>query len=166
MPIPGLNEPFPSRDRIVEKDGHPSYLFTNWNERVLLARLQASPVLAETPTVLVDQAAAAAGDLAVNVSGGFYRVEVFSALSVADAVANSLQLTLSWTLNGHAYTETFAALTSLVVGAAGSRQSAVFVMQVDPNTAVSYSFAYVSNTPGAMRWQTAATLTLIQAIGV
>lgn len=165
MSIPGLNEPFPSRSEIVKPSRKASDVFIRWIENVLLSRLQASPVLAEALTPLPDQNAAAAGTLGVNLSGGLYRVDAHTVITVVDPVANSVQLTLGWTLNGLAYTETFTVLNSIVLGAAGTRQSAIFAMQVDPNTSVTYAYAYASNTPNAMHWQAALGLTLIGTIG-
>lgn len=169
MPIPGLNEPFPSRDEIVimrgDKAGHPTTRLTRYMEEVLLNRLQASPVLAQSITILANENTAVSGELAVNLSGGLYRVDVHTALRVCDPVSNSLQLTIGWTLNGLAYTETFTVLNGIVLGATTTRQSVVFNLQVDANTSVTYAFTYASNTAGVMHWQSALGLTLLGTIG-
>lgn len=165
MPIPGLNEPFPSRDAIVKPNGHASDVFVRYNEQSLLRRLDSTPVLTDPVERLDSQSAGASGTIGGLQAAGLYVLHGYSQILTPAGVSNSLQLTIGWTFNGTTELEIFTALTSIVPGAAGTRGSHVFVLWLDPNTPVSYSFAYASNAAGAMVWSAALALTLLQSLG-
>lgn len=161
-----ITEPFPSRDAIVNpQTGKASDVFVRWNEEGLLRRLQSTPVLPDVAEVLRNRSAAASGTIGGLQSSGLYALNGYMQILTPAGVANSLQLTIGWTFNGVSFTEVFAALTSIVLGNAGTRQPQVFSLWIDPNTAVSYSFAYASNPAAAMVWTAALGLTLLQPIG-
>lgn len=161
---PFLTEPFPSRDRIVTPEGKSSDLFTRWNEETLIRRLASSPVLPDAVELVEHKSAAASGTIGSTQTRGLYVVNGYAQILTPAGVANSLELTLGWTFDGIAQTEVFAALTSIVLGNAGTRQSQVVTLWIDANTAVSYSYAYVSNPGGAMVYSAALGLTLLQPI--
>lgn len=165
MPVPGLNEPFPSRDAIVKPDGKAADVFVRWNEQSLIRRLQSTPVLPDPVEVIDSRTTALAGTIGGVQSGGLYTVSAYAQILTPAAIANSLQLTIGWTFNGVAHTEVFTALTGLIVGASNTRQGVAYPIWIDPQTTVSYSFAYVSNPAAAMVWSAAVALTMLQSIG-
>lgn len=169
MPIPQISEPFPSRDVLIELAGEdagkPTRLFTRWQEEVLLLRLAASPVLTDPVEVLDTPGnTALAGTIGGTQNAGVYSVNGYVQILTPAAVANSVQLTLGWTFNGQPFTEVFPVLNSIVLGNVLTRQSVQFTVRLDPNTAVSYSFAYVSNPAATMVWMAVLALTLVQGI--
>lgn len=162
MPIPGLNEPFPSRDAIVKPNGNAADVFVRWNEEVLLQRLRSSPVLAEPVVTEDDKTATVTGTIGGTQSGGFYAFQYYGQVLVAAGVSSGLQLSLAWTYNGIAQTETFTNLTTNLIT---SRQGLTYPLRIDPNATVSYTLTYASNPAAAMRYAAAMSLTLLQPLG-
>lgn len=80
-----------------------------------------------------------------SLSGGLYRVSVFTHITTPATVNSSLIVTISFTHNGVACTLAGAALTTNLTT---SVQSNVWVIAIDPGTPISYSTTYVSNAAG------------------
>lgn len=87
-------------------------------------------------------------------SGGAYRVGYYVEKTVADGVNSSATVTIGWTHNGKALTQTFAAL---VLDTTLAFQTGSLDLLVDANTSLTIAIAYASNTPGAMHYDALAT---------
>lgn len=81
-----------------------------------------------------------------GLTAGLYRVSYDVSLLTPASVSSSLTVTLGWTYNGSARSQTFAALTSNV---ASSQQGGVYAMQIDSATSVTcaVALAYVGTVP-------------------
>jgi hypothetical protein len=163
MPIPGLNEPFPSRDEIVKASRKGADVFVRWIEQGLLARLSASPVLAEPPVVLTDKNTTQADTIGGTQSAGFYQVNAYLECTTADGGgAPTAQLTLTWTHNGKVLTRTYTALSGSNVA---NTRGEVDVIQIDGGTPVDYTIVYTAGaTPLLFKFSATLSLTLVASI--
>lgn len=81
---------------------------------------------------------------------GAYRISYYTRKTTADGVSSSLTITFSWTEGGQALSLSGSALTNDAVTAV---QSGTLLILSDASSPISYSVAYGSNTPGAMKFR-------------
>lgn len=160
MSLPGLNEPFPSRDPIVTKDGYASFDFTRWVDQSLLPRVDAAAANVEA----LSDTGLTTGVTITPIGGdqvaGKYRVSVYLQVLTPAGVSSSLQVTLTWTYGGIVQTETFAALTTNL---ATSHQGFDYTLDLDDAGPISVTIAYASTPANAMVWNYSLTLELVKA---
>lgn len=82
-----------------------------------------------------------------TLSAGRYRISIYARITTADLVSSSLTVTIGWIESGQALTISGSAITG---NATTSVQAFSVVLEVDGNSALTFSTAYVSNTPGQM----------------
>ena len=163
MSIPGYQEPFPSNDRIVDKEGRPTRELNDWIELSLLSQLQASPVRVQPAEVLTGIIGNTVGTLGGDQVAGLYRVTAYREVTIADPVSSGLAIDIAWTHNGKAMTRTlspFAGAPQVITDSAGD----VTAMEIDPGTPISYTLTYASNTPGLAQFSVTMSAELVQTI--
>lgn len=80
---------------------------------------------------------------------GLYRVSYYLRKTVADGVSSSLTFTWGWTEGGTPLTASAAALTT---DTSSANQQGSILVQSDTSADLTYAVAYVSNTPGQMKY--------------
>ena len=162
MPIPGYNEPFLwALNRVTDKDGKASGVFSRWFDTSFQARVDATPVVADPPEVLDAQSASTSGTVGGSQSAGLYRVSYYAQIITAAGVSSGLQLTLTWTHEGVAQSETF---TNLTGNTTTTHQSQSLMIEIDPGTTIGYSLTYASNPASAMVYYAVLCAELIQPL--
>lgn len=163
MPIPGLNEPFPSRDEIVKESRKAADVFVRWIEEALLARLTASPVLAESPTQVVDANTTLFDTFGATQSAGFYQVGAYLECTTADgAGVPTAQLAITWTHNGKVLSRIYTALSGSSVA---NNRGEADVIQIDGGTPVDWTIVYTAGaTPLLFKYSATLSLTLLASI--
>lgn len=155
--LPGIGQPFPSRDTIVKPTRKASDVFIQWNEQSLLQRVGQTPYRVQAAEVLSNQGATTTGTLGGDQATGAYRVSYMAMVVTAEA-ASTLELTLSWTYGGLVRSHVFAVLDGSIVG---GEQGFVYPVQIDPGTPISYTLTYVGAT---FRYDATLTAELLQVI--
>lgn len=171
--ITQLNVPYPSRDGMVQvrdaKDSHGKPiqlgdLVREWDSYFLArdARQNLTPfvVPAGSEAALNQTAAIAITAIGGTLVEGLYRINSYVQIVTPDAVANSVQVVISYTYGGVAQTETFAAVTGITTG---THQGLIYPFMVDAGTPVSYTVNYSSNTPNACVYSVILELELVKA---
>jgi len=157
-----LSEPYPSRDRLVTKEGYASDEFDRWLSQQLQVAVQSSPNVIEGISEDSLNDAVALTPLIPTAAQALYRFSWAVQIITPDAVANSVQVVLTYTRNGVVQTETFSAVTGILTTAHGG---SVFPFRVDGGTPISYQVNYVSNTPNACVYALNVTVELVQVVG-
>lgn len=130
---------------IVDKEGTPTLFFRLlWDKLIaLVAQVQtvaAVELLGKTAAIVT-----VAAFTVINT--GNYRISIATQKTVADGVASSLTVTVSWTSRGIPMSHTFAALATDTIGA---NDSVTWLLNADANSDVTYAIAYASTTPAKM----------------
>ena len=94
-------------------------------------------------------AATAATTVLSPTQTGFVRVSYYLRKTVADGTSSSLTFTWGWTQGGEAFSASASALTTDTNTA---EQDGSRTIYADSGTAVTFSVAYASNTPGKMTY--------------
>lgn len=159
----GFNEPFISRDRIVDKDRYPTTEFVTWMEQSLLKRVQSTPFQMQSATPITNIGASTIGTLGGDSVAGLYRVTVYREVTTADPVSSGLDIVLAWSHNGKALTRTltaFAGVPQTINDSVGDTA----IIQIDAGTPITYTVVYAS-AGGVARFAATLTAELVQAIG-
>lgn len=84
-----------------------------------------------------------------GVAAGYYRINVYQAVTVVDPVNSSLTVTIGWV--DQALSKTFAgpAMTGNMLTTALPFD---IMIHIDNSSPITYAAAYMSNTPGAMNY--------------
>lgn len=156
----------PFNDVLVEMKGKDAGKATDelvkWAEGVQ-RQSNASPVAPDPSVQLEDIAASTSGTLGGDIPSGLYAIYLYREVTVQDPVSSSLTVALGWTHNGKALTRTmtaFAGAPQTVNDTVGD----VAVLEIDPNTPISYTITYTSNTPAMARFQCALIANLLQTL--
>ena len=157
---------FPYNDAIVGKSGVDAQKATDelikWAESIT-RQSEASPVLPQPVTRLIDVAANASGNLGGVDTAGVYRISAYREVTTADPVSSSLGVDIAWTHNGKALARTLSAFSG-APQAITDTASDVSVIEIDAGTAISYALTYASNTPGLGKFQVVLAAELIQTV--
>ena len=151
-----------ARIATADDEGKPTDEMAKWAES-MERQSSAAPVAPEPAVQLENIAASDSGTLGGDIPSGIYAVYAYREVLVADPVSSSLALSIGWTHNGKALTRTLSAFS-------GSPQtvndtvSDVTVIETDPNTPISYTLTYASNTPGVARFQCSLIGNLLQTL--
>jgi len=142
-----LPEPFPARDKIVDKEGYPTEMFVKYFEgQDQLIGAASSNIGAATSTA--GSASVSTTDISSQtISNGVYRVSWYLEIVTPAGVSSSLAITVAWTSNGVAKSNTSSAITANLVT---SFSSGSIVIHSDGDATVTYSLAYASNPAAAM----------------
>lgn len=81
---------------------------------------------------------------------GLYRVTTYVRITTVDPVSSSLTVSILWTDGGVSCALSGAPMTG---NTTNTVQSNTATVQIDAGSPISYSTAYVSNTPGAMKYK-------------
>lgn len=157
-----LSEPYPSRDRLVTKEGYASDEFDKWLSQTLSPAVQSSPNVIEGISEDSLNDAVALSPLIPTAAQALYRFSWAVQIITPDPVANSVQVVLTYTRNGVVQTETFTAVTGILTTTHGG---SVFPFRVDGGTPISYQVNYSSNTPNACVYALNVTVELVQVVG-
>lgn len=142
-----LPEPFPAKDRIVDKQGYPTEAFIRYFE--------SQDNLIGAAASNIGQASSTSGAASVSttpittqaISNGVYRVSWYMEVVTPAGVSSSLDITIAWTSNGVAKSNTSSAITTNL---ATSFLSGVLTIHSDGDAPVTYSIGYASNPAAAM----------------
>jgi hypothetical protein len=156
-----LTEPYPSRDRLVTKDGYASEEFDKWLSQNLEPAVQSSPNVIESVNPDPLNAAVPLTPIIPTATAGVYRFSSVLQILTPDPVSNSVQVVLTYTRNGVVQTETFPAMTGTLTT---THQGVMFPFRVDGRTPVSYQVNYASNTPNLCVYALNLTVELVQAV--
>ncbi len=151
-----MNEPtFPFREPIADPDRLVTQPWRIWFRDLFVATTQTAAQRIAAVALTGQIAALAVTPFATgSLSGGLYRVSVFTHILTPASVNSSLIVTVSFTHNGVACSMASAALTGNLTT---SVQGTTFPIQIDAGTPISYSTTYVSNAAG-MTYALAAAL--------
>lgn len=142
-----LPEPFPAKDRIVDKQGYPTEAFIRYFE-------SQDNLIGAAPSN-IGQVSSTSGAASVSttpittqvISNGVYRVSWYMEVVTPAGVSSSLDITIAWTSNGVAKSNTSSAMTGNL---ATSYASGVLTIHADGESIVSYQATYASNPAAAM----------------
>lgn len=157
-----LTEPYPSRDRLVTKEGYASDEFDRWLSLGLQPAVQSSPNVVES--ISEDSLSAGVGITPIIPTAlqAVYRFGWVVQILTPDPVSNSVEVVLTYTRNGVVQTETFPAVTGILTTTHGG---SVFPFRVDGGTPISYTVNYLSNTPNACVYALNLTVEVVQVVG-
>lgn len=125
--------------------------FGNWFQSSVVAPVANAPQL--LPAVNLKNQSTSLSTTPIplpSLATGAYRITYYTRKTTADGVSSSLTITLSWTESGQALTVSGSALTT---DAATAVQTGTLLILSDAASPISYSTAYVSNTPGTMKYR-------------
>lgn len=108
--------------------------------------------------------ASASGTIGGAIPSGMYTVYVYREVLVADPVSSSLNGTINFTHNGKALTRslaTFGGAPQTINDNIGD----VIPIETDPNTGISYTLTYASNTPALAGFQVTLLANLMETVG-
>lgn len=160
--IPGLNEPFPNRDRIVDKEGKPTKELLTWVEQSLLARVNKSPAQVQDAFYGPDLNDSTSGTLGGAEAAGLYYVLAYLQVIAPDGAGSDVTLALAWTRRGVVQIETFPIMNGDTIN---THQGVVFPVQIDAGTPISYVLVYNSTTPNKMTYDATLSASLVQSLG-
>jgi hypothetical protein len=160
MSLPGLNEPFPSRDKLVTEARYPESEFIRWMEQSLLPRVESAAANVDS----IEDSGLTAGvtitPIGADQIAGKYRFSIYLQVVTPAGVSSSLQVTLTWTYNGVVQTEVFGLLNGNLTT---THQGVVYSFDLDDAGPVSYTIAYASNPANAMVYDYSLSLELVKA---
>lgn len=159
--LPGFNEPFSARDRVVDGDGTASTYFTRFMNETLVPRIGRSAYRVSGPPPQTDLQASGLAVLIASATAGQYRISVYREVVVADPVSSSLAIVIGFTHNTKALLRTLAAFAGAPQTANDNAGDTV-VIDVDAGTPITYTATYASNTPGVARFYLSLTPELVQ----
>lgn len=125
----------------------------DWFSLRLLATVNALVKLLTKPPVSLTAQHAAISTTAIPLpvlSGGTYRLAYYLRITTADAVSSRVTVTLGWTDGTIVCAASGAAVTG---NTTSTFQSGTVTVNADASTALTYSTAYTSNTPGQMQYK-------------
>lgn len=142
-----LPEPFPAKDKCVDKEGYPTEQFVKYFEgRDQVVGAAASSIGSQSNTQ--GNASIATTDIGVaKISSGVYRVSFYMEVITPAGVSSSLDITISWASNGVTKTTT---TTPMAGNLTTSFAAGVLVLHSDGDSPITYSANYASNPVGAM----------------
>lgn len=144
-----LPEPFPARDRIVDKQGYPTEQFVKYFEGRDTV-VGAAPSNIGSATSTAGSASVATTDIGSStISNGVYRVSWYMEVVTPAGVSSSLDITIAWTSNGVAKSNTSSAMTGNLTT---SFASGVLTIHSDGDVPVTYAATYASNPASAMTY--------------
>ena len=142
--------------------GKPTDEMAKWAES-MERQSSASPVAPQPAEQLENISASTAGTLGGDIPAGIYAIYAYREVVIADPVSSSLALSIGWTHNGKALTRSLSAFTG-APQTINATASDVTVVEIDPNTPISYTLTYASNTPGLGRFQCSLIANLLQNV--
>lgn len=159
MSLPGLNEPIPFWDALVNKAGQVTQTWTQWLEQTLLPQVRAGTLLIGryAPSDPLSDALTATILEEALPSTAVYVLTLALQVTQAAGVGSSVQASATWTSNGIVQTQPF---TAIVNGTATDHQSNVIAFLADGGTPVSIATTYASNPANAMEYLIGATLAI------
>lgn len=141
----------PIQDSVVETDEKipsrrdPFYLSTGWirwGQNSLIPKVQAAPQLLKAVSLTNKSASIGATALPLGViPAGRYRIDYFIKVSQAATVSSSLTVTLGFSVDGSACTQTAAAVTGNTIA---TTQSGSIFIRIQSNSAITYAVLYAS----------------------
>lgn len=166
MSIPGINEPLPFWDALVDKVGNITDVWTRYFEQVLVPQIQSS-------TILVDRYSNGEAPLTDALPAtiltellpatGLYLVLLAVQIVTAAGVSSSVSVTVTWTSNGVVQQEIFG---PVVNGTTTDHLSTAYAILADGGTPVSILTTYASNPANAMAYNLSASLNINGLPGV
>ena len=157
---------FPYNDVIVELKGEHAGKSTDelsrWVESIE-QQADASPTRPQPAEELTNVSASDTGTLGGDQAAGLYRVSAYREVTTADPVSSSLAVVIGWTHNGKALTRTLPAFGG-TPQTINDTQGDTTVIQIDPGTVISYTLAYLSNTPALARFDVTLMAELLQTV--
>lgn len=142
-----LPDPFPARDRIVDKNGYPTEVFVKYFEGQEQTIQSSAANIGEASQTSGNASIATTPIQTSKVGNGVYRVSFYMEVKTAAAVTSSLDITIAWISNGVAKTSTSAAMAGNTVG---TFSSGVLTIHADGDSPITYSTTYASNPAGEM----------------
>ncbi len=161
MPIPGFNEPFPSRDTIVKKSRKADDALLRYEEQSQKPRVDASPALVDDDQQDGQSASIPTTAIGGTQIAGSYEVSGYVQVVTPAGVASSFQVTLGWTYRGVPQSEV---LTLENGNLTTTRQGFTQAIRIDGGSIVTYAIAYTSNPASAMVYDAYVALTLKAAL--
>lgn len=160
MSIPGINEPLPFWDALVDKVGNITDVWTRFFEQVLVPQIRSSTILVDRysngDTPLTDALGTTILTELIPATG-LYLVLAAIQIVVAAGVSSSVSLTVTWTSNGIVQQQTFGPITN---GTTTDHLGVPYVILADGGTPVSIATTYASNPANAMAYNLAASLNI------
>lgn len=161
----------PYNDALIELKGENAGKATDelakWAESIQ-RQAAASPVapdpaaqLGAPPNTGIN--ASTSGTLGGDIPAGMYAIYVYREVRVQDPVSSGLDGSINWTHNGKALTRalsSFSGAPQTVNDSVGD----VIVIEIDPQTAISYTLTYVSNTPQLAEFQATLLANLLETV--
>ncbi len=143
-------------------EGKATDELAKWSESIE-RQSSAAPVAPDPAEQLTGIVASDSGTIGGAIPAGLYAVYAYREVIIADPVSSSLALVIGWTHNGKALTRTltaFAGAPQTINDTVGD----VAVIEIDPNTSISYTLTYASNTPALAEFQVSLLANLLQTI--
>lgn len=91
-----------------------------------------------------------------SLQNGLYRISWFARVTVPDGAGSSLAVTIGFTDTAQPLSKTFSAMTGDTIVTFDTQS--LPLVQIDQNTAITYSTTYSSTTPGKMKYSLSITV--------
>ena len=148
-------DPPPWLSTVVEPSRVMTGDWTRWMS-VFWLRVRSAAALVGTAVSLSNQSATIATKTAHTVvQTGLYRVSTYLRVTVADGVASSTTLTLTWREGSQTVTKAFPVVNGDTVTTVESQS---LLVGADSGTVITYAIAYTSTTPAKMRYRFSLTV--------
>lgn len=161
MPIPGLNEPLPFWDVMVDKQGRiTDGSWTKYFEQVIMPQIRSATMITgkySNGTTPLDDALTATFLEELIPTTGAYVVVAALQITKAAGVSSSVSLTLTWTSNGVVQSETFGPIAN---GGITNHLSVVYGILADGGTPVSIATTYAASPANDLHYNLAASLNI------
>jgi hypothetical protein len=158
----------PFQASVIETDENsatrrdPFFMAKGWQQWFidLLARVGSALQLLAVVTLPAPSGASipATGIPLGNPSAGLYQVSWYARITTAAGVSSSLTVSIGWVEHGVALGFSGPALTGNTVT---SVQTGTVLVQIDANSAITYSTIYASNPAGVMRYALTVSVTRV-----
>lgn len=160
MSIPGINEPLPINDDVVDKNNKLTTEWTIFWSQTLLPQVRSSQMVVDRysngDTPLTDALTTTIITEVLPATAVYLFLAAIQIL-VAAGVSSDVSLTLTWTSNGVVQQETFGPITN---GGTTDHLGVSYAILADSGTPVSISTTYASNPANAMAYNIGASLNI------
>ena len=148
-------DPPPWLSTVVDPSRILSGDWTRW-VGLLWLRVRAGAVLVGSAVNLTNQSTSKSTTTAfTTVQTGLYRISTYLRVTVADGVASSTTLTLTWREGSQTVTKAFTVVNGDTVT---TFETQSVLVGADSGTVITYAVAYTSTTPAKMRYRFSLTV--------
>jgi hypothetical protein len=141
-----LPDPFPARDRIVDKSGYPTEVFVKYFEGQEQGLQAAASNIGQALTPSGNTSTATTEIATSKIGNGVYRLSFYMEVVTPAGASSDLTITFAWTSSGVAKTKTSATMNG---NTATTFLDGSLTIHADGDSPITYSTVYNSNPAAA-----------------